>query len=93
MRRIKIPMPLIEDRRKVREDVESDRKHVVQAAIVRIMKSRKIFAHQELVVEVAKQISMFKADIRQIKKEIEGLIEREFIERDETNNAILKYMA
>jgi cullin 1 len=42
MRRIKLPMPVTEDRKKVKEDVEGDRKHVIDAAVVRVMKSRKV---------------------------------------------------
>jgi cullin 3 len=38
--------------------VEEDRRHMVEAAIVRIMKARKTLSHNELIAEVTKQISV-----------------------------------
>ena len=38
--------------------VEEDRRHMVEAAIVRIMKARKTLSHNELIAEVTKQISL-----------------------------------
>lgn len=38
--------------------VEEDRRHLVEAAIVRTMKARKTLSHNELIAEVTKQISM-----------------------------------
>lgn len=37
--------------------VEEDRRHLVEAAIVRIMKARKTVSHNELIAEVTKQIA------------------------------------
>lgn len=36
-----MPLPPVDDRRKVQEDVDKDRKHAIEAAIVRIMKARR----------------------------------------------------
>ncbi|GKV04952.1 hypothetical protein SLEP1_g17030 [Rubroshorea leprosula] len=61
MRRIKIPLPPVDERKKVVEDVDKDRRYAIDAAIVRIMKSRKVLAHQQLVSECVEQLSrMFK---------------------------------
>jgi cullin 1 len=48
MRRIRVPLPPVDDRKKVQEDVDKDRKHAIEAAIVRIMKSRKALKHQQV---------------------------------------------
>lgn len=52
MRRIKVPLPPVDEKKKVIEDVDKDRKHAIDAAIVRTMKSRKVLQHQQLVMEV-----------------------------------------
>lgn len=51
------------------EDVDKDRRYAIDAAIVRTMKSRKVLAHQTLVMEVIQQLQrMFKPDLKLIKK-------------------------
>jgi len=40
--RIKIPLPPVDEKKKVIEDVDKDRKYAIDAAIVRVMKSRKV---------------------------------------------------
>ncbi|KAK9815921.1 hypothetical protein WJX72_012009 [[Myrmecia] bisecta] len=94
MRRIKIPTPPIDDKKKVVEDVEKDRRIAIDAAIVRTMKSRKVLPHQQLTIEVVNQLQrMFQPDFRLIKKRIEDLIQREYLARDEENPNIFKYLA
>ncbi|GKE51123.1 cullin-1, partial [Tanacetum coccineum] len=46
MRRIRIPLPPVDERNKVVEDVDKDRRYAIDASIVRIMKSRKVLNHQ-----------------------------------------------
>ena len=41
MRRIKVPLPPVDEKKKVTEDVDKDRRYAIEAAIVRMMKSRK----------------------------------------------------
>ncbi|GMI93912.1 cullin 1, AUXIN RESISTANT 6, INCURVATA 13 [Hibiscus trionum] len=94
LRRIKIPLPPVDERKKVVEVVDKDRRYAIDAAIVRVMKSRKVLGHQQLVSECVEQLSrMFKPDIKAIKKQIEDLITREFLERDEENPNTFKYIA
>ncbi|KAF8392611.1 hypothetical protein HHK36_022958 [Tetracentron sinense] len=94
MKRIKVPLPHVEDKKKVIEDVDKDRRYTVDAALVRIMKTRKILGHQELVIECVQMLNkMFKPDIKVIKKRIEDLIQREFLERDKENSTTYRYVA
>ena len=67
--------------------------HSIDACIIRTMKARKILTHQELQLEVMKQISSrFQPDCKQIKQRIENLIERDYIERDGGENKSYKYV-
>ncbi|CAF2125578.1 unnamed protein product [Brassica napus] len=94
MRRIKIPLPPVDERKKVVEDVDKDRRYAIDAAIVRIMKSRKVLGHQQLVSECVEQLSrMFKPDIKAIKKRMEDLITRDYLERDKENANMFRLAA
>jgi cullin 1 len=97
-RRIKVPMIAAkitqEEKDSTRATVDEDRKHAIEAAIVRIMKTRKTLDHQKLVLEASNQLLRhFKPDPKQIKKRIEDLIAREYLERDAANNNVYKYLA
>ncbi|KAJ6393816.1 hypothetical protein OIU77_023119 [Salix suchowensis] len=94
MRRIKVPLPLVDERKKVVEDVYKDRRYAIDAAIVRIMKSRKVLGYQQLVMDCVEQLSrMFKPDIKAIKKRIEDLISQEYLEREKENPNMFRYLA
>ncbi|GJN31888.1 hypothetical protein PR202_gb20343 [Eleusine coracana subsp. coracana] len=94
MRRIKIPLPPVDEKRKVVEDVDKDRRYAIDASIVRIMKSRKVLNHQQLVMECVEQLGrMFKPDFKAIKKRIEDLITRDYLERDKDNPNVYRYLA
>ncbi|CAL9074423.1 unnamed protein product [Musa textilis] len=94
MRRIKVPLPPVDENKKMIEHVNKDRRYAVDANIVRIMKSRKALGHQQLVLECIQQLSrMFKPDVNLIKQRIEDLIIREFLQRDEEDPNVYKYMA
>ncbi|XLR51939.1 hypothetical protein S83_002611 [Arachis hypogaea] len=94
MRRIKIPLPPVDEKKKVIEDVDKDRRYAIDASIVRIMKSRKVLGYQQLVMECVEQLGrMFKPDVKAIKKRIEDLISRDYLERDKENPNMFKYLA
>ena len=84
----------MEDRAKTIADVDNDRRYAIDAAVVRTMKSRKTLAHQKLVLEVVQQLSKgFKPDFKAIKKRIEDLVTREFLERDKDDPNVFNYLA
>jgi cullin 1 len=89
-----IPLPPMDEKKKVIEDVDKDRRYAIDASIVRIMKSRKFLPHQQLVLECIEQLGrMFKPDFKVIKKRVEDLIAREYLERDKDNPNMFKYLA
>lgn len=92
LRKIRIPMASIDSTNSIKR-VEEDRSFAVEASIVRIMKARKTLKHQDLVAEVLNQMSFFNPDTRTIKKKIESLIEREYLERNADNAGIYNYLA
>ncbi|CAO2829606.1 unnamed protein product [Amaranthus hypochondriacus] len=82
------------EKQETRQRVEEDRKPQIEAAIVRTMKSRKVLDHNNIIAEVTKQLqSRFLPNPVEIKKRIESLIEREFLERDNTDRKLYRYLA
>ena len=83
-----------QERTKTMEKVDEDRKHQIEAAIVRIMKARKTLNHSNLIVEVIEQLkSRFSPSPIMVKKRIEGLIEREYLDRDPNDFKTYVYLA
>lgn len=73
-----------EENKETHKRVAADRHYETQAAIVRIMKSRKRIGHNELIVEVIKATrSRGVLDQADIKKNIEKLIEKDYMERED----------
>ncbi|GBF89461.1 hypothetical protein Rsub_02033 [Raphidocelis subcapitata] len=81
-----------EEAQKTQEQVLVDRQHAIDAAVVRIMKTRKQLAHRLLVAEVLGQLK-FSLTAADLKRRIESLIDREFLERDAADPQVYKYLA
>ncbi|KAK7089946.1 cullin-3-like [Littorina saxatilis] len=82
------------ERKETRNKVDEDRKHEIEAAIVRIMKARKKLQHNVLVTEVTEMLKpRFLPSPVVIKKRIEGLIEREYLARSQEDRKIYTYVA
>ncbi|TDH71544.1 hypothetical protein CCR75_001081 [Bremia lactucae] len=74
--------------------VAEDRKHLIEAAIVRIMKTRKQMPHNQLIAEVTRQmVGRFTPTPQLIKLRIESLIEREYLQRSVTDRRMYNYLA
>lgn len=95
--------------------MDEDRKLFLQAAIVRIMKARKVLKHNALIQEVGQQIIIsyiqtyilytshqqvlslskvsFTPNIAMIKKCVESLIDKQYIERTANSGDEYSYMA
>eukprot|EP00043_Microstomoeca_roanoka_P007318 m.70507 g.70507 ORF g.70507 m.70507 type:complete len:82 (-) comp13778_c0_seq2:222-467(-) len=66
----------------------------MKAAIVRIMKMRKTLHYNQLIEEIITMSeSRFKPHISAIKKCIEDLIDKAYIQRQENDRAVLSYIA
>jgi len=92
--RIKIPLPQIDENKKVKEVVDGDRCDAIDAAIIRTMKSRKVLRSQELLSECIQQLqAIFRPKVNLMHKRIEELISRDFLELDKENSNIIRYLA
>jgi len=82
------------ERLETRVKVDDDRKHEIEAAVVRIMKARKKMQHNLLVTEVTNQLkARFLPSPVVIKKRIESLIEREYLARAAEDMKVYTYVA
>ncbi|KAK6340567.1 Cullin-3 [Orbilia brochopaga] len=82
------------ERKETEDKVEESRAHLIEAAIVRIMKARKQLKHQALMLQITEQLSKrFMPDPAMIKKRIESLIEREYLERSAQDLNMYTYLA
>ncbi|KAF9532609.1 Cullin [Crepidotus variabilis] len=71
-----------DERRDTMERIEEERKVIMEACIVRVMKSRKNMSHNDLVHEVSSQLaSKFQPEPSGIKRCIERLIDQEYLSR------------
>jgi len=79
---------------KIHEAASRDRAYLIDAAIVRIMKARKTMPHRDLMGEVMNQVKhVSRPTPTEIKKRIEGLMEREYLERDASDKSVYNYLA
>jgi cullin-4 len=74
--------------------VKRDRQFEIQATIVRIMKSRKKIRHAELVAQVIEQTkNRGTLEMADIKKNIDKLMDKEYMEREGGTRDVYSYVA
>jgi len=81
-----------EEQTNTQERVFQDRQYQIDAAIVRIMKTRKQLPHNLLLTELYDQLK-FPVKPSDLKKRIESLIERDYLSRDNENPNTYHYVA
>nr|XP_023019090.1 cullin-4B [Leptinotarsa decemlineata] len=82
----------VEEQKATEERVYQDRQYQIDAAIVRVMKMRKTLSHNLLISELYLQLK-FPVKPADLKKRIESLIDRDYMERDKDNPNQYNYVA
>ncbi len=76
------------------KEVEQDRRYFTQAAVVRIMKTRKTCKHNVLVQSIINMAKgRFQPPVPLIKRGIETLIDKGYLERSPDDADIYNYLA
>jgi cullin 4 len=83
-----------EETKRTEVAIEGDRKHYLDAAIVRIMKSKKELPYEQLKTALIEAVkSHFVPEVPIIKQRIQSLVEQEYLKRDEDDMNVYVYVA
>jgi cullin-4 len=83
-----------EESQRTQSAVEGDRKHYLDAAIVRVMKASKQLTYEQIKFETIEAVRRhFMPDVTSIKQRIDGLVEQEYLRRDEEDRNLFFYVA
>ncbi|EIM91856.1 Cullin-domain-containing protein [Stereum hirsutum FP-91666 SS1] len=83
-----------EETTRTRNAIEGDRKHLLDAAIVRLMKAKKQMHHGQIVNETVQAVQKhFVPSVAMIKERIASLTEAEYVRRDEEDMGLYIYVA
>ena len=80
------------EKHQTEEQIFQDRQYQIDAAIVRIMKMKKVLTHNLLISELNNQLK-FPVKPSDFKKRIESLIDQDYIVRDKDSPKIYNYVA
>jgi cullin 1 len=92
LNRFKIIMPVLKEN-KIIKKVDDNRKFIIESNIVRIMKIRKELEHNILVSELCSHVTLFIPSIKIIKRCIEQLIDKEYLERHNEKKNVYTYLS
>lgn len=84
----------VEESKRTQSAIEGDRKHALDAAIVRVMKAKKELHYEklkELTIDAVK--SHFVPEVSIIRQRITSLLEQEYLRRDEDDSTLFIYVA
>ncbi|KAF5376863.1 hypothetical protein D9615_007286 [Tricholomella constricta] len=83
-----------EESKRTNESIEGDRKHYLDAAIVRIMKARKELTYEQLKTATIEAVkNHFVPTVDAIKKRVDALVESDYLERSLEDKAKFLYVA
>ncbi|KAL4069083.1 Cullin family-domain-containing protein [Scleroderma citrinum] len=83
-----------EESKRTQTHIDSDRKHYLDAAIVRIMKAKKELSYEQLKTQTIEAVkNHFVPEVIVIKQRIAGLVEQEYLRRDEDDMNKYIYVA
>ncbi|RXW12042.1 hypothetical protein EST38_g13812, partial [Candolleomyces aberdarensis] len=83
-----------EESQKTNENIEGDRKLFLDAAIVRIMKSKKEMTYEKLKAATIDAVkNHFVPTVDAIKKRIDGLVSQEYLRRSDEDKNLFFYVA
>ncbi|CAL1696829.1 unnamed protein product [Somion occarium] len=83
-----------EESKKTQSLIETDRKHVLDAAIVRVMKAKKELHNEQLKTGIIDAVkSHFVPSVQLIKERIDAMVEEEYIKRRHDDNNVFIYLA
>ncbi len=84
----------MQESRQTNKGIEDDRKHLLDAAIVRIMKAKKEQTYENLKMDtIAAVKNHFAPQMEEIKKRVDALVESEYLERSTEDRSIFRYLA
>ncbi|KAG8762296.1 hypothetical protein FRC11_010035 [Ceratobasidium sp. 423] len=97
-RNIRIPsiqqQTTAEETQDAQDDILSERPHVIDAAIVRIMKAKKTLTYEQIKTETIIALEKhFQPTVSDIKKRIDELQEKDYIVRDDKERNVFHYVA
>ena len=83
-----------EETKRTQSSIEQDRKHALDAAIVRVMKAKKELNYEQLKTATIEAVRKhFVPEVGMIKQRIQGLVEQEYLRRDEDDMNKYIYVA